>query len=69
MIKARITAEAGYRCAPEGHTVVTFAFGETVTGAVAEWAVDDDAAEPIWDPVAEKKVTGPTETKRKRGKK
>lgn len=69
-MRAKITNKDGYRCCPEGHTEVLFAFGETVFGHVAEWAVADRAASRTFDPVAEKKITQPTETKAKRkGKK
>ena len=66
MSKAKITKKDGYRCAPEGHTVVTFPFGAIVTGQIAEWALADKAASRMF-PASdrEKKVTGPTETKRK----
>lgn len=67
MKKARITRKEGFKCAPQGHTVVTIPFGEEVEGKVAEWALADRAASAIFDPVKEKKVTGPSETK-KRGR-
>jgi len=69
-MRAKITAKEGYRCCPEGHSEVLFKFGETVFGHIAEWAVADRAASRTFDPVAETKVTAPTETKAKRkGKK
>jgi hypothetical protein len=46
-----------------------FAFGETVSGQVAEWALADHAASRLFDPRDEVKVVMPTETKRKGRKK
>lgn len=48
-MKAKITSKEGYRCAPEGHTVVRFGFGEIVTGKVAEWALADGAAKRMFE--------------------
>lgn len=45
MIKtAKITKRDGYKCAPSGHTIEFFPYGEIVTGQVAEWAISDNAA-------------------------
>ncbi len=55
MKRAKITKQGGYKCAPQGHTVVTFAEGSTVEGQVAEWAIADHAAQAMFDPVKEKK--------------
>jgi hypothetical protein len=64
MPKAKITKKDGYKCAPNGHTVVTYPFGSEVDGQVAEWALAAHAASRVFDsPVKEAKVTGPTETK------
>ena len=41
---AKITNKDGYRCSPDGYTVKRFAFGEIVTGQVAEWAIADRSA-------------------------
>lgn len=68
MSQARITRKGGYKCAPQGHTVETFAEGIVVTGKVAEWALADRAASRMFDPVAETKVTPPNEAKAKRGR-
>lgn len=68
MSKAKITAQAGYKCAPHGHTVVTFPFGAIVTGDVAEWALADHAACRMFDPRDETKVEAAPETKAKRGR-
>lgn len=70
MRKAKITKPNGYKCAPEGHTVITVPFGTVVEGVIAEWALADKAASAMFDPVSERKVIVPTETKAKRkGKK
>lgn len=47
MADAKITARNGYRCAPDGVTVQHFAFGDTVDGIVAAWAIADGYAEAI----------------------
>ena len=65
MSKAKITKSDGYRCAPEGHTVVSFPAGSIVTGKVAEWALADKAASRMFD-APETKVTPPTETKKRK---
>ncbi len=65
MGKAKITKKDGYRCAPQGHTVVDFPFGTEVTGQVAEWALADHAAKRLFDPRKETKVVSPPETKTK----
>ena len=44
---AKITARNGYRCAPDGVTVLHFAFDEIVDGLAAEWAVADGYAHPF----------------------
>lgn len=64
-MRAKITKADGYLCCPEGHTEVHFPFGETVFGQVAAWAIADRAASRTFDPVSERKVTAPPETKRK----
>lgn len=71
MVTAKITAKKGYRCAPDGHTVRMFHFGEVVTGQIAEWAISERAASRMFDPREEKKIVTPPETKtrRKRAKK
>jgi hypothetical protein len=71
MTKAKITKKNGYKCAPNGNRVETFPFGEVVTGQVADWALADHAASRMFDPVKEKKVVTPPETKaapKKRGR-
>ena len=60
-LKAKITDPKGFRCAPEGHTVVTFPHGAEVVGQVAKWAVDMGAAS--WQPAIDAKIIAPTETK------
>lgn len=63
MDKAKITAKNGFRCAPEGHTIVTFPHGEIVTGQVATWALASGDASRMFDPRTETKVAGPDEVK------
>lgn len=67
-MKAKITTETGYRCAPNGHTEEFFAFGEVVQGQVAEWALKDHSARRIMaktEPL-ENKANKPRENKRGR---
>jgi|AntRauTorcE11898_2_1112593.scaffolds.fasta_scaffold03736_5 hypothetical protein len=45
-MKAEITKDV-YRCAPEGHTTLTFSKGDTVDGRAAEMAISDKAARRI----------------------
>ena len=68
MKKAKITNKDGYRCAPDGHTVIVIPFGTVVDGQIAEWALADKAASAMFAPVEERKVVAPPETK-KRGRK
>ena len=71
MIRAKITKQGGYNCAPMGHTIEHFPFGTMVDGKAAEWALADGAASRMFDPRDETKVTAPDETKdapRKRGR-
>jgi hypothetical protein len=68
MTKAKITRRDGYKCAPRGATVETFAFGQIVTGKVAQWALADHAACAMFDPREETAVAPPPETKAKRGR-
>lgn len=71
MSKAKITRPDGFRCAPEGHTVITIPCGTIVEGQVAEWALADRAASRMFDPRTETKVESPPETKaepKKRGR-
>ncbi len=55
-----------YACAPEGHTVLRFKAGDTLTGIAAELALADRAAEFV-SPVEEAKPAPAME--RKRGRK
>ena len=68
MKKAKITNKDGYRCAPDGHTVIVIPSGTVVEGQIAEWALADKAASAMFAPVEERKVVAPPETK-KRGRK
>lgn len=67
MTQAKITKPEGYRCAPSGSVVQTFATGDIVQGKVAEWAIADKAAQRMFDPREATKVVAPPETK-KRGR-
>lgn len=53
MAKAKITADE-YKCCPDGHTEVTFAKGDVVTGQIAEWALADRAASRLMEKKAKK---------------
>ena len=46
-MRAKIIAPAGFRIAPEGHTVVTFQDGAIVEGAIAEIAIQSGYAQRI----------------------
>ena len=63
MKKAKITKPNGYKCAPDGHTVITVPFNTIVDGKIAEWALADKAASAMFDPVHERKIIAPIETK------
>lgn len=65
MTQAKITKQEGYRCAPDGARVVTFGFGEIVTGKVADWALADGAAQRMFEPREETKIEAVPETKAK----
>lgn len=65
-MRAEIISASGFRCAPEGHTVVTFKLGAIIEGEPAIWAVDAGAA--VWLPAEddrEKKVGTAPERKRR----
>jgi hypothetical protein len=47
MTKAKITNPEGFKCAPEGHTVITIPFNTIVEGKVADWALDARCASRI----------------------
>lgn len=65
-MQAKITNPKGYSCAPDGHTVVTFACGEVVSGSVAQWAVGAGDADEMKAPAKlEAKVVTPPEKKAK----
>ena len=65
---AKITKPDGYDCAPLGHTVEHYPCGDIVTGQVAGWAIADNAASRMFNPVEETKIVSPPENKRKRRK-
>lgn len=62
-MKAKIVRKDGYKCAPNGHSVVSFPYGAEVEGRVAKWAVEDNCAVPV-DHLDTKVVKVP-ETKRR----
>ena len=66
MTKAKITKQDGYRCAPDGHTIITLPMGAIVDGQIAEWALADKAAQRMFDPRKERKVIAPSERKAKK---
>lgn len=68
MTKVKITHRDGYRCAPYGHTVETFAFGDIVDGRAAELALAAGAASPLF-PEMETKPAAPVQIKRGRPRK
>jgi hypothetical protein len=49
MIKAKITADSGFVCAPNGHTEERYECGTIVFGRVAEWALRAKAARRMID--------------------
>lgn len=49
MAKAKITCREGYKCAPQGHTVILFPFGKIVEGQVADWACKDGSAKRLFE--------------------
>lgn len=67
--KAKITKKDGFECAPDGHTVVVFRFGEIVSGQVAEWAIAARAGSAMFDPREDTKVVQPPEVKAKKRRK
>lgn len=66
MTTAKITCKDGYTCAPDGVSLHTFSFAETVTGQVAEWAIADGAASRMFDPRTDTQAISAPETKAKR---
>ena len=62
-MKAKITNPNGYKCAPEGHTIMHFDAGSIVEGVVAEMAILDGHAMAFQDVEIETKVVAPDEIK------
>ena len=62
-MKAKITNPNGYKCAPEGHTIMHFDAGSIVEGVIAEMAILDGHAMAFQDVEIETKVVAPTEVK------
>lgn len=54
-----------YTCAPDGHTTIRYKAGDVLEGNAACMALEDDAG---FDPVEERKIEAPLETKRPRGR-
>jgi DNA-binding beta-propeller fold protein YncE len=46
-MRAKIIAPAGFRIAPEGHTVISFKDGDIVDGMIAEIAIQSGYAQRI----------------------
>jgi hypothetical protein len=46
-MQAKIIAPAGFRIAPDGHTVLVFSLGDVVSGSIAERAIKSGAAQRI----------------------
>ncbi len=68
MTRAKITAQDGFSCAPQGHTVEHFPKGAEVEGRVAEWALEAHKAARMFDPRTDTQAGVKLETKRKRGR-
>lgn len=62
--QVKVTAEGGFTCAPNGHTVVNFPKGTILDDQLAEWAIADKKAARIMQ-APESKVVGPKERKGK----
>ena len=62
-MKAKITNPNGYKCAPEGHTIMHFDAGSIVEGVVAEMAILDGHATVFQDVEIETKIVAPAEIK------
>lgn len=63
MAQAKITQEDGFKCAPDGHTVVVFPFGKVVEGKVADWAIKSQAAKKLNPKINNKKLNPAIENK------
>ena len=66
-MQVRITIPL-YKCAPDGHTVLSYPEGFIVTGRAAQMALADQAGEALGE-AHETKITPPPETKAKRARK
>ena len=62
-MKAKITNPNGYKCAPEGHTIMHFDACSIVEGVIAEMAILDGHAMAFQDVEIETKVVAPAEVK------
>ena len=63
MSKAKIISKDGYKCAPEGHTVIHYKFGDIVEGKAADWAVAAQCAKRLKPKYANKKLMPKLEDK------
>lgn len=55
-----VILHADFKCAPEGHTTLSFKAGDTLTGKAAQLAMEAGVA---FNPVEETKPSAPLETK------
>lgn len=67
-MKAEIIAPQGFRIAPEGHTVIAYARGDIVEGAVAEEAILAGAGRRIDEIAASLEHKAEPEQVRRRGR-
>lgn len=56
----QVILHSDYKCAPEGHTTLSFKAGDTLTGKAAQLALDAGVG---FSPVEETKPSAPLETK------
>ena len=62
-MRVKISKREGYKCAPLGHTVEFFEFGEIVNGQAAEYALADKAGARVFDKPSTAKPAGKRKTK------
>lgn len=70
MVRAKITDSAGFKCAPEGHTVITIPCGAIVESPIADWALEMGKASRMFpqkeQAAPENKAEAPVKTKKPR---
>lgn len=66
---AKITAKEGYKCAPNGHKILTFELGAEVSGQIAKWALADNAAKRLFPKGLKTKNAGSAPENKATGKK